>query len=190
MIFDPNHPENVGKFAGTTMLKQPRMPLGSVPRFYGSGVYAIYYIGGFPAYLPISGTETPIYVGKADPFIFDAQTPQEQGDRLYGRLNREHARSILQAEQYSQNTCTNNFIQVIDFECRYLVVRGMWPVTAKSYLTRLFRPIWNDEVGICHGFGKHGDAPTKRSGPTRDLPGTPSIRDVSGRPARAIPPTP
>src|SRR4051812_20135980 len=62
VVFDPANPEVVGKLIGDTMLEQPRGLLGSIPRFYGSGVYAIYYNGDFPAYLPIRGTDTPIYV--------------------------------------------------------------------------------------------------------------------------------
>lgn len=163
VVFDPANPEVVGKLIGDTMLEQPRGPLGSTPRFYGSGVYAIYYIGDFPAYAPISGTDTPIYVGKADPAMLDARTPIDQGERLYGRLNGDHARSIRQAEDYARNTGANPFIKLADFECRYLVVRSAWQRTAEDYLIARFKPVWNDEVGICYGFGKHGDAPTTRA---------------------------
>ncbi len=163
LIFDPANPEIVGKLIGDTMLEQPRGPLGSTPRFYGSGVYAIYYIGDFPAYQPICGSNTPIYVGKADPATLDARTPIEQGERLYGRLNNDHARSVRQAEKHARATDVEPFIQLLDFECRYLVVRSAWQRTAEDYLIGRFKPIWNDEVGICYGFGKHGDAPTTRA---------------------------
>jgi hypothetical protein len=163
VVFDPSNPEVVGKLIGDTMLEQPRGPLGSTPRFYGSGVYAIYYIGEFPAYEPIRGSDTPIYVGKADPAMLDARTPIEQGERLYGRLNGDHARSIRQAEEHARSVALEPFIKLADFECRYLVVRSAWQRTAEDYLIGRFKPIWNDEVGICYGFGKHGDAPTTRA---------------------------
>ncbi|MBM4094762.1 MAG: Eco29kI family restriction endonuclease [Planctomycetes bacterium] len=57
----------MGTLIANTLLAQPRRPLKDVPRFYGSGVYALYYRGDFDAYRPIANTETPIYVGKADP---------------------------------------------------------------------------------------------------------------------------
>lgn len=163
VVFDPSNPEVVGKLIGDTMLEQPRGPLGSTPRFYGSGVYAVYYTGDFPAYLPISGTDTPIYVGKADPAILDVRTSVEQGERLYGRLNGDHARSIRQAEDHARGTNAAAFIKLAEFGCRCLVVRSAWQRTAEDYLIGRFKPIWNDEVGIRFGFGKHGDAPTTRA---------------------------
>jgi Eco29kI restriction endonuclease len=163
VVLDPSNPEVIGRLIGDTLLEQPRAPLGSVPRFYGSGVYAIYYNGEFPAYVPISGTDTPIYVGKADPAILDARTPVEQGEKLYGRLNGDHARSIRQAEDHGRAASVEPYIRLADFECRYLVVRSAWQRTAEDYLIGMFKPIWNDEVGICFGFGKHGDAPATRA---------------------------
>src|SRR5690349_11223732 len=66
-IFDPSDPKVIGQLIAHTMLLQPRIPLATVGRFYGSGVYALYYRGDFATYAPISGTKHPIYVGKADP---------------------------------------------------------------------------------------------------------------------------
>lgn len=152
-VFDPANPEVIGRLIGETLLEQPRVPLGRIPRFYGSGVYAIYYTGGCPVYTPVSGSDTPLYVGKADPASLDARNPIEQGERLYARLNGDHARSIRKAKN----------LDLEDFECRYLVVKSAWQTTAESYLIAMFNPIWNDEVGICRGFGKHGDDPKTRA---------------------------
>ncbi len=163
VIFDPANPEVVGKLIGETMLEQPRGPLGSISRFYGSGVYAIYYDGDFPAYASIKGTDTPIYVGKADPAILDARTPLEQGEKLYGRLNGDHARSLRQVEEHASSANVEQYIKLPEFECRFLVVRSAWQKTAEDYLIGMFKSIWNDEIGICYGFGKHGDAPTTRA---------------------------
>ena len=126
--------------------------MAGVPRFYGSGVYALYYTGDFDAYQPVSHSETPLYIGKADPAAPNASTPLQQGEKLSGRLN-DHKRSIIAAEN----------LRVEDFECRYLVVRSAWQNTAETYLISGFLPIWNDEVGICFGIGKHGDKASTRS---------------------------
>src|SRR5579863_9668978 len=40
-VFDPSNPNVAGRIVGITMIAQPRKPLESVERFYGSGVYAI-----------------------------------------------------------------------------------------------------------------------------------------------------
>jgi hypothetical protein len=152
-VFDPLNPNVVGRVVGITMIAQARKPLANIERFYGSGVYAVYYNGSFPAYKAISRREHPIYVGKADPTDPASKTAMEQGDKLSGRLN-EHRKNIAKA---------TSTLLLEDFEYRALVVQSGWQDAAESYLIDLFRPIWNSEVGICYGFGKHGDAPETRA---------------------------
>lgn len=151
-VFNPADPTLVGPFIGLGLLAQPRHPLPEIGKFYGSGVYAIYYKGEFDAYAPLKGTEHPIYVGKADPEDPKADTPQGQGPKLSGRLN-EHARSIGRA----------NNLNLEDFECRFLVISSGWQESAESFLIRLYDPVWNNETGICHGLGKHGDSGDTRA---------------------------
>jgi hypothetical protein len=152
-VFDPSNPNVVGRVVGITMIAQTRKPLANVERFYGSGVYAIYYNGDFPAYGGITKRDHPIYVGKADPGDAASKTAMEQGDKLSGRLN-EHRKNIARA------TTT---LRLEDFEYRALVVQTGWQSSAETYLIDLFKPIWNNEVGIAYGFGKHGDAPETRA---------------------------
>jgi len=153
VMFDPSNPNVVGRVVGITMIAQARNPLANVERFYGSGVYAIYYNGDFPAYASIAKREHPIYVGKADPAGQTSKTAMEQGDRLSGRLN-EHRKNIAKA---------STTLRIEDFEYRALVVQTGWQTSAENYLIHLFKPIWNNEVGICYGFGKHGDDPGTRA---------------------------
>ncbi len=152
-VFDPGNPTTIGRFAAIAMVAQERHLLDSVPPFYGSGVYGIYYDGPYRSYQPLVGTENPIYVGKADPAIASAKTPREQGQRLSGRL-KDHARTIRKAMAT---------LDLADFTCRFLVVQSGWQVAAETYLIELFKPVWNDETRICYGIGKHGDAPETRS---------------------------
>lgn len=151
-VLDPSDPAIVGRLIADTLLEQPRLALDRVPPFYGSGVYALYYTGPFAAYQPIKGKNTPIYVGKANPANHGALNPPQQGDRLWRRLN-DHRKSITEAQN----------LDLSNFECRYLVVKSAWQGTAETYLIERFKPIWNSEVGICYGFGKHGDNPETRS---------------------------
>ena len=150
--FNPSDPAAVGPFIGLAMLAQPRKPMAGITRFYGSGIYAIYYRGPFDAYGPISGSEHPIYVGKADPVDSKADTPQGQGTKLADRML-EHAKNIRKA------TTT---LRIEDFDCRHLVITSGWQGSAESFLIRLYHPIWNSETRICHGLGKHGDADETR----------------------------
>lgn len=151
-MFDPGNPAVVGRFIALAMIAQPRAALADVGRFYGSGVYAIYYNGDYPAYAPIRGMETPIYVGKADPQADTAKTPTEQGEKLAGRI-KDHSRNIKKAA---------SALRIEDFEYRALVVQSGWQGAAEDYLIHLFKPVWNNETGICYGLGKHGDDPGTR----------------------------
>jgi hypothetical protein len=153
LVFDPTAPKIVSKLVAETLLLQRRYPLQSMvdARFYGAGVYAIYYTGDFDVYRPVSGKEYPLYVGKADPAEMHANSPREQGEKLSTRL-RDHARSI-------RGTIN---LKLEDFECRYLVVRSAWVETAEDHLIEHFKPVWNKELKVCYGFGKHGDDPDTR----------------------------
>ena len=153
LVFDPSNPNVVGRLVAIAMIAQPRTALARVGRFYGSGVYALYYSGDFEAYAPISGKEHPLYVGKADPRDPTGRTAMDQGDRLSRRLS-EHRKNIAKA------TTT---LRLDDFECRALVVQSGWQTSTEDYLIQLFKPIWNSEIDICYGFGKHGDDPNTRA---------------------------
>lgn len=152
-VFDPSNPKVVGRFVALALVAQERYPLSDIPKFYGSGVYAIYYNGGFPEYQPIIGTETPIYVGQAAPKVSNARTAMEQGSKLCTRLN-DHRKNIGKAA---------STLLINDFEFRSLVVQSGWETAAEDYLIHLFRPIWNSETNILYGLGKHGDSATMRA---------------------------
>lgn len=151
-IFDPSNPKIVGRFISLALVAQPKHQLSDIIRSYGSGVYAIYYNGPLRAYAPISGTETPIYVGQAAPAISNARTPMAQGDRLRRRLD-DHRKSVGHAST----------LDVAQFEYRSLVVQSGWEAAAEEYLIHLFRPVWNSETNILYGLGKHGDSAETRA---------------------------
>lgn len=154
LIYNPADPATFAESIGNKLLVQDPIPLTSVKerKFYGSGVYALYYRGDFEAYRPIRNTATPIYVGSAMPDkTKTGASPRSQGTRLCVRL-REHADSISEARN----------LDLSDFDCRYLVVASGWEIAAEAHLIKLFRPVWNKEVGVCRGIGKHGDSSTTR----------------------------
>ena len=161
--FDPADPKTVGRMVSLALLAQPMIPLSSIKSAYGSGVYAIYYAGDHPLYLAISGTETPIYVGKADPQNDDASNPREQGAKLTARLL-EHAGTIATAAAYSDRLPEGlNPIRLEDFNCRRLVCATNAQLVAEKHLIRTFWPLWNAETKACWGMSKHGDAATTRA---------------------------
>ncbi|MGH9328362.1 MAG: hypothetical protein ACRD2B_16965 [Terriglobia bacterium] len=46
-VFEPSNPNIAGRVVGIAMIAQPRRPLVSIDRFYGSGVYAVCFGGVF-----------------------------------------------------------------------------------------------------------------------------------------------
>lgn len=146
--FDPNDPTIKAVTLALNLVKRTKKPLCDLSAFYGSGVYALYYDGPSPVYSLISGTESPIYVGKADPDM-TSNIPREQGQRLYRRLA-EHKKNFEKVG-----------LPVGEFKYRYLPLGDSSQVSVEKVLISFFKPVWNDTV--LYGFGKHGDAATKRA---------------------------
>jgi hypothetical protein len=161
--FDPGDPKVVGRMVSLALIAQPLVALTDIQPAYGSGVYAIYYRGQHPLYRNISGSETPIYVGKADPANDDASTTREQGAKLTARLL-EHAGTIGVAEGYAANLPPHlSAIYLRDFVCRRLVCATNAQLVAEKHLIRTFWPIWNSETKACWGMSKHGDSAATRA---------------------------
>jgi len=146
--------DSIAKFFAFSFVNQDKRELDELmdTPFYGSGVYSIYYHGKAErAYLPLSGSETPIYVGKADPKNSYAETVEDQGQALYYRL-KEHAKNIAKTD-----------LKLSDFRYRAAAIQSGMQSAVEDFMIRLFHPIWNKEVKICYGIGKHGDLATTRA---------------------------
>ncbi|MCL6590938.1 MAG: Eco29kI family restriction endonuclease [Firmicutes bacterium] len=147
--YNPLDKRNLGKSIADALLVKQVIPLSAIEPFTGAGIYAIYFIGNFPAYEPIASKnkyglfKLPIYVGKAVPAgarkggFLEA----DPGPVLFRRLD-EHIRSIEQA----------NNLNIKDFYCRYLVVDEFWIPLAEALLIDTFSPLWNV---VIDGFGNH-----------------------------------
>jgi hypothetical protein len=144
-------PATIGRLVGQELLRVELFPLNDVKPFYGSGIYALYYAGEFTAYTAISKSDCPIYVGNADPTDRKARIGRDQGKGIYSRLAK-HRDNIIKAS-------ANLGIQ--DFQYRYLVTESGWQATAEEFLIWLYHPVWNKEMSVCSGFGKHGDVARK-----------------------------
>ncbi len=161
--FDPSDPKVVGRMVSLALLAQPLVRLTDIRSSYGSGVYAIYYRGDHPLYASITRSETPIYVGKADPANDDASTTREQGARLTARLL-EHAGTIATAANYADRLSDGlSPLRLEDFVSRRLVCATNAQLVAEKHLIRTFWPVWNAETKACWGMSKHGDAASTRA---------------------------
>lgn len=150
--FNPLDKKNLGASVAEALVSQPPHPLGELIDFFGSGIYAIYYVGPYPAYANISAPNLinaldptiPIYVGKAVPQgarkgkVIPDPTKSKS---LFKRLQ-EHAESI---------GATSN-LDINHFQCRYLVVDEIWIPLGESLMIAKFSPLWNL---IVEGFGNH-----------------------------------
>ena len=154
-VFNPANPTTIGRMIALCMANRPPRPLVELDGdpFYGGGVYAIYYRGAHPAYAPILNHPIPIYVGKADPDEVQADNAEDHGIKLWHRLCKDHLKNLRLAEN----------LDPAHFDCRYLVTLSGYQSAAEAFLIETFKPIWNSELGICYGFGKHGDAASTRS---------------------------
>ena len=144
--FNPLDYESIAKSVVDALLPRPLIALEEVAHFPGSGIYALYYTGDFPAYelLASPGGHTPIYVGKGAPGggRTGSGSPGESGGhKLYERL-RVHYRSITRAAN----------LALADFLCRHLVVESVWVPLAERVLISRFQPVWNVVVS---GFGNN-----------------------------------
>jgi hypothetical protein len=155
-VFNPSNPQTIGRMIALCMANRAPRPLVELADdpFYGGGVYAIYYHGPHPAYAPITGRPIPIYVGKADPNEVQADSAEDHGIKLWHRLTKDHLKNIRLA--------TTN-LDAAHFACRYLVTLSGYQSAAEAFLIETFKPIWNSEVKICYGFGKHGDSASTRA---------------------------
>lgn len=148
--YSPLDKANLGVSVADALLERDPQPLAEIVPFDGAGIYAIYYVGDFPAYSAITALNkkgaysAPIYVGKAVPpgaRKGGFGLGEEPGQVLYRRL-KEHQKSIEQTPS----------LDIADFHCRYLVVDDIWIPLGESLLVERFAPIWNR---VIDGFGNH-----------------------------------
>jgi len=131
-------------------------PVHTLPppeRFYGVGIYALYYTGDFDHYSKYAELNRlqyahPIYIGKAVPRGWRqsriSDTEGKVSYELHARL-REHFRNIEIGEGLSAN----------DFSCRFVIFEGGGSDmigTIEAALIKIFKPLWNSAVD---GFGNH-----------------------------------
>lgn len=153
--FNPLAKRNLAASIAEALLESDPVPLGAVPTFKGTGVYAIYYTGSNPAYAPLSAANqngqwwAPIYVGKAirkggrkGVAVLEDEDEAPKGRELFSRV-KEHADSIKAA---------STTLAIEDFHCRYLVVDEIWIPLGENLLISRFMPVWNTTID---GFGNH-----------------------------------
>jgi len=157
--FNPLAIENLSKSIVTQILETEPTRLDQVPRFFGAGLYAIYYCGDYSAYQLLSrhnrggGWNVPIYVGKAVPAggrrgieVVNHGTTQALTKRIG-----EHAGSVQAAIN----------LDITQFSVRWLTVEDIWIPLGESAMLRKSQPLWN---ALVDGFGNHDPGRGRRAG--------------------------
>ncbi|MFD0203045.1 MULTISPECIES: Eco29kI family restriction endonuclease [Saccharothrix] len=131
--------------------QEPRTLAAELPRFEGSGLYAIYYVGsGHYLYSPLSSLTIPVYVGQSASHNSATGRPVTNGvRRLWDRVN-QHRRSI--------DACEN--LDVADFAVRLLRMPDVHANLGENGLRVEYQPVWNS---ILRGFGGHEQGSTTRT---------------------------
>jgi hypothetical protein len=131
----------------------PVHPLPLPERFYGTGIYALYYTGKSKPYSKYADLnrlayEFPIYLGKAVPKGWRQARAEDivgqNTTELYSRI-RQHANSI---------SAVSN-LNIDDFACRFMIFEGSSSDmigTLEAAVIKWKRPLWNT---LLDGFGNH-----------------------------------
>lgn len=155
--FNPLDMDNLADSLVRALEAKPAATLEDLPTFTGAGLYALYYVGSFPAYSGIvsraeQGKEIPLYVGKAVPKGARKGQAKEGSttQQLRARLAK-HARSIDAAQN----------LELSDFRARWLVTEQIWIPLGESALIQEYQPIWNSWLD---GFGNNDPGKGRHQG--------------------------
>ncbi len=148
--YDPMGTENVTAAICQKLERQPLVPLeGEVPRFDGSGLYAIYYQGGtLPLYAPIKDLKIPVYVGQARSHNSATGVATQDRSPLWRRV-RDHRKSIDGAG-----------LRVGEFSVRLLLLPDVHADLGENGLRVFYQPVWN---AVLKGFGSHEQGSSTRT---------------------------
>ncbi|WP_327155557.1 Eco29kI family restriction endonuclease [Streptomyces tubercidicus] len=182
-IYDPLRRENLGRSVLWALVSTQAVPLGEIPDFRGSGIYAIYYTGYHELYQPISSSmfHIPIYVGKADPKgSRKGETVGHawEGHKLRDRL-RAHSRKIDKALD----------LELGHFHARFLPADDLFTPMAERLMISELRPVWNL---VLEGFGVNRQGSGRETNQLRPKwhelhPGVEWADGMPGQPGGAAP---
>jgi hypothetical protein len=149
--FDPLSTDQIANTICETFERQPLVSMThEIPRFAGSGLYALYYRGeSVDLYLPLATLQIPVYAGQA--LSSNTATGEAVRDRfpLHSRL-RQHRLSIMEGG-----------LPITEFRFRALRLPDVHADLGENALRVGYKPVWNSKL---KGFGsKEQGATTRRS---------------------------
>ncbi|TCB96636.1 Eco29kI family restriction endonuclease [Micromonospora zingiberis] len=141
--FDPLSTKDLTTIICGRFEREPLRSLkAELPRFDGSGLYAIYCVGpGSNLYEPLISLTIPIYVGSSHSHSSATGDPASTADPLWRRV-RGHRISIAEAGN----------LEVSQFGVRLLRMPDVHCDLGENGLRVGYRPVWNS---ILTGFGSN-----------------------------------
>lgn len=149
--FDPLSTKDLTTIICGRFEREPLRSLESeLPRFEGSGLYAIYCVAsGSDLYEPLIPFEIPVYVGKSHSHSSATGDPAPTPDPLWRRV-RGHRTSIGDADNLTVSHFGVRLLRMPDVHCDL----------GENGLRVGYRPVWNS---ILTGFGSNEQGSSTRS---------------------------
>ncbi|MFD0272677.1 Eco29kI family restriction endonuclease [Kitasatospora sp. NPDC059646] len=149
--FDPLSTEQIANTICETFERQPLVSMThEIPRFEGSGLYALYYRGtSVDLYSPLAHLQIPVYAGQA--LSSNSATGEKVREKfpLHSRL-KQHRLSIIEGG-----------LPIAEFRFRALLLPDVHADLGENGLRVGYQPIWNSRL---KGFGsKEQGATTRKS---------------------------
>ncbi|WP_204060603.1 Eco29kI family restriction endonuclease [Microbispora corallina] len=154
-FFDPMSTDHVSWAICRELERQPLVMFEpEIPRFNGSGLYAIYYRGASVGlYEPLVPYKIPIYVGQAESHNSATGRGARTPDRLWKRIS-GHKRSIIEGG-----------LPIEEFGVRLLRLPDVHANLGENALRVNYLPVWN---AVLPGFGSNEQgSSTRRSARTK-----------------------
>jgi Eco29kI restriction endonuclease len=150
-FFDPLSTEQLANTICEMFERQPLVPLASeVPKFLGSGLYAIYYRGtNVDLYKPLAGYQIPVYAGQGASSNSATGNKKKEADPVSRRLD-DHRTSII-----------DGHLPIAEFRFRALLMPDVHANLGENALRVGYQPVWNR---ILTGFGGHEQGQKTRTG--------------------------
>ncbi|GAA3251571.1 Eco29kI family restriction endonuclease [Nonomuraea helvata] len=147
--FDPLSTEQIAVTICENFERQPLVSMThEIPRFEGSGLYALYYRGtSVHLYLPLANLQIPVYAGQA--LSSNSATGERVRERfpLHSRL-KQHRLSIMEGG-----------LSIAEFRFRALLMPDVHADLGENGLRVGYQPIWNSKL---KGFGSKEQGSTTR----------------------------
>jgi hypothetical protein len=147
--YDPLGTENITSAICQELERQPLIPLDSeIPRFDGSGLYAIYYRGEtLPLYAPLRNYKIPVYVGQSLSHNTATGAAMPEKSPLWNRI-KNHRDSIEGAH-----------LPLNEFGVRLLRLPDVHADLGENGLRVFYQPVW---IRVLRGFGSKEQGATTR----------------------------